>query len=275
MKRAARHHATAQPKGPVLGQHFLSDPVALQSIADAAQLTTQDFVLEIGPGSGTLTTVLAQAAGRVLAIEKDETLWPTLENLRQQHKNVDVVLGDVRRIDVQRMIQEVFGEHPFKVVANIPYYLTNFLIQQLLQLQPLPEMLVLLVQKEVGERLAAQPGEYSVLGLSVQMHCFVEGIFAVPRNLFTPVPAVDSVVIRLTPLARPAVPKALQSQFMTLVKHGFAQRRKTLANNLAGVYRVPKDTIERHLTALALSPMARAQELSIAQWLQLLQKLTK
>lgn len=275
MRRANQHRTSVQPKGPVLGQHFLSDPLALQSIADAAQLTSQDAVLEIGPGSGTLTAVLAQAAGRVLAIEKDETLWPTLEKLRQQHKNVELVLGDVRRIDVQRIVQEVFGQQRFKIVANIPYYLTNFLIQQLLQLRPLPVVLVLLVQKEVGERLAAQPGEYSILGLSVQMYCLVEGVFAVPRTLFTPVPAVDSVVIRLTPLADPAVPEALQSQFMTLVKHGFAQRRKTLANNLAGVYKRPKDEIEGFLTALALSPMARAQELSIAQWLQLLQKLTK
>ncbi len=250
-----------------LGQNFMVDPRALRKVIAAAQLAGSETVLEIGAGVGSLTWWLAQHCARVVAVEIDERLIPALEYALSNESNVEIVAGDILEMDVD----EVLGNGPYSVVANIPYYITSALIRRLMESRRRPECLVLSVQKEVAERIAAGPGEMSLLALSVQVYGEPELRGRIPASAFYPQPKVDSAVLRIAGYPSPRVPQALIEALFVLARAGFGQKRKQLHNALAKNLGKPNETVLEWLSAAGVRPEQRAQELSIDNWLDLAQ----
>jgi 16S rRNA (adenine1518-N6/adenine1519-N6)-dimethyltransferase len=248
-----------------LGQNFLLDEFALQQVVNAAQVTSQDVILEIGPGLGSLTCHLATIAHKVVAVEVDSSLIPVLKNVVDQYSNVKVIEGDILALDpVQLVLQS-----SYIVVANIPYYITSALIRHLLESSLPPRRLVLTVQQEVAKRICALPGEMSLLALSVQVYGHPEIIARIPSGAFYPPPKVDSAILRIDLLPSPLIPAAELDVFFQLIRAGFSQRRKTLRNALAGGLRLAPLVIESMLMDAYINPMRRAETLSISEWRQL------
>lgn len=245
-----------------LGQHWLNDPATLEDICDAAELTPEDTVLEIGPGPGTLTKYLTEQAKQVVAVEFDSALAAALPG-RVPVSNLEVVHHDILTFDLTQLPAD------YKVVANIPYYLTSNLLRVLSESSNPPQTIVLLIQKEVAERVAAKPGQMSLLSVSVQLYYEAKLSVLVPAALFTPPPKVDSQVLVLTRRAMPLFPDLDSKQFFRVVKAGYAARRKTLLNSLAAGLRLGKSEVEQILAEAGLQPMVRPQELSLEQWQQL------
>jgi 16S rRNA (adenine1518-N6/adenine1519-N6)-dimethyltransferase len=250
-----------------LGQNFMVDPRALRKVITAAQLTGGETVLEIGAGVGSLTWRLAHHCARVVAVEIDERLIPALEYALSFESNVEIVAGDILEMDVD----EVLGNGPYSVVANIPYYITSALIRRLMESRRRPECLVLSVQKEVAERIVAGPGEMSLLALSVQVYGEPELRGRIPASAFYPQPKVDSAVLRIAGYPSPRVPQALIEPLFVLARAGFGQKRKQLHNALAKNLGKPNETVLEWLSAAGVRPEQRAQELSIDNWLDLAQ----
>ena len=248
-----------------LGQHWLKDPDVLADIADAAELTDDDTVLEIGPGLGTLTSRLLARAGRVVAVEFDKDLAMKLP-AQFPGKNLEVINQDILQFDTTKLPQD------YKAVANVPYYITSKIIQLLSESPNPPKTMVLLVQKEVAERLAAAPGDYSVLAVAAQVYYRVELAAIVPAELFTPPPKVDSQVVIMHRLDTPLIDSVNRAEFFRLVKAGFSAKRKKLRSSLAGSLRLSKPVVESLLNQAAIDLNARAEDLSIDQWLILLSK---
>ncbi len=218
-----------------------------------------DTVLEVGPGPGTLTAVLANHAGKVVAVEYDQTLALKLA-ARYGGTNVKVVPDDILQFDTSQL------PAGYKVVANIPYYLTSNLLRVLLESANPPSSLTLLVQKEVAERIAAAPGKLSLLAVSVQFYCEVSLGEVVPAHLFTPPPKVDSQVIKLVYRHAPLFNDVDTTQFFRIVKAGFSERRKKLRSSLSGGLQMGKPEAEELLQKAGIDPNSRAQELSLEQW---------
>ncbi|MEJ2563467.1 MAG: 16S rRNA (adenine(1518)-N(6)/adenine(1519)-N(6))-dimethyltransferase RsmA [Anaerolineales bacterium] len=250
-----------------LGQNFMVDPRALRKVIAAAQLTGGETVLEIGAGVGSLTWRLAHHCARVVAVEIDERLIPALEYALSFESNVEIVAGDILEMDVD----EVLGNGPYSVVANIPYYITSALIRRLMESRRRPECLVLSVQKEVAERIVAGPGEMSLLALSVQVYGEPELRGRIPASAFYPQPKVDSAVLRIAGYPSPRVPQALIEPLFVLARAGFGQKRKQLHNALTKNLGKPNETVLEWLSAAGVRPEQRAQELSIDNWLDLAQ----
>lgn len=244
-----------------LGQHWLKDPVILQSICDQANLTTSDLVLEIGPGMGTLTQVLAARAKKVIALEFDPELASYLQ-IKDNLKNVDVINGDILKFDLTKLPKG------YKVVANLPYYITSKIIRLLLESPNPPSVAVLLVQKEVAERLAAQPGQMSILAISAQFYADVTLGPIVTAKKFSPPPKVDSQVVILKHRG-PKFADIDSKNFFHIVKAGFSEKRKTLRNSLSGGLNMPKVEVEQLLQAAQIDPLARAEALSLEDWYRL------
>lgn len=258
IKELFRHYGIA-PKH-YLGQNFLVDEIVLDEIVSAARLAPSDTVVEVGPGLGVLTQELCIRAGKVIAVEKDRTMLDILDVNLQGVKNVKVTNQDVLRMDFAR---EVKGK--YKVVANIPYYLTNHLFQFFLGQANRPQLMVFLVQKEVAERVSAQPGEMSLLAAAVQLDADVEIMAEAGRSSFWPAPKVDSAVIRVTPRAK--FPEVVDRKlFFRILKVAFAARRKQLHNNLANGLGLPPEAVGGWLGSCAIDPKSRAQDLSLDQW---------
>lgn len=249
-----------------LGQHWLNDPATLEDICDAAELTADDTVLEIGPGPGTLTKYLTEQAKQVVAVEFDDRLAVELPR-RVPAENLEVVHQDILSFDLTQLPPN------YKVVANIPYYLTSNLLRVLSESPNAPQTIVLLVQKEVAERVAAKPGQMSLLSVSVQLYYETQLNVVVPAILFTPPPKVDSQVLVLKKRSAPLFPNLDTKQFFKVVKAGYAARRKTLLNSLAGGLRISKPQVEQILAETQLKPTVRPQELSLEQWYALSQVL--
>ena len=302
-----------------LGQHWLKDRLILEAIADSAEITSYDTILEIGPGLGTLTSVLLHRAKEVIAVEFDAELARKLPG-QFPGKNLTVHNEDILKFDlsklprhrasctasdsafspretqgaVQKVLRESIAEEKsavavevgsaissaerqanrcggcgYKVVANVPYYITSKIVQLLMTSTNKPSIAVLLVQKEVAERLAATPGDMSILALSAQVFAEVSLGELVPAEYFTPPPKVDSQVVvmrsRLTPLVAPDQEKA----FFRIVKAGFSAKRKKLRSSLAGGLGIEKSEVENLLKSADISPDARAEDLSIEQWQKL------
>lgn len=247
-----------------LGQNWLKDAETLASIAELAELSPNDTVLEIGPGLGTLTSRLLARAGKVVAVEFDEELARKLPG-QFPGKNLEVIQGDILTFDLSRL------PVGYKVVANIPYYITSKIIRLLMEAENKPNLTVLLTQKEVAERLAAQPGDMSVLGVSAQVAAKVSLGPVVPAALFTPPPKVDSQVVLLQTRLEPLVATSEERIFYQLVKYGFSSRRKKLRSSLAGGLQLTKPEVEQLLAAASISPDARAEDLSIADWKRLVE----
>jgi len=244
------------------GQNFLVDKEALAAIVAAAELTEDDIVLEIGPGLGVLTDELVKHAGKVLAVEADAELAELLE--RRAADNLTVVAADALQYDLSQLPQG------YKVVANLPYYITSPLLRFLLEAENKPASITVLVQKEVAERIVASPGQMSVLACSVQYYGKPELVRLVPAASFYPSPKVDSAVLHITLFGEPVF-EANTKQLFRLIKAGFGEKRKMLRNSLAGGLAITNAQAIELIAAADLRETARAQELSLVEWQRLYQ----
>lgn len=242
-----------------LGQHWLDDEASLLAMCEAARLQEDDVVLEIGPGPGALTRLLTEGAKQVLAVEFDDKLARELPE-RVPADNLEVFSEDILRFDLTRL---PIG---YKVVANIPYYLTSNLIRVLSESSNPPERAVLLLQKEVAERVVAKPGKMSLLSVTAQYYWEAELDRVVPADLFTPPPKVDSQILVMRRLAEPLFPGVDTRTFFRLAKAGFAQRRKTLLNSLSAGLQLSKDRVGAMCGEAGIDPKRRAQTLSLEEW---------
>jgi 16S rRNA (adenine1518-N6/adenine1519-N6)-dimethyltransferase len=246
-----------------LGQHWLRDREVLKHIADCAEIQPTDTVLEIGPGLGTLTSELLRRAEKVTAVEFDANLARKLPG-QFPGKNLEVINGDILDFDLSGL------PAGYKVVANVPYYITSKIVQTLMTAENKPSIAVLLVQKEVAERLAAQPGDMSILAISAQVYAEVSLGDVVGAELFTPPPKVDSQVVILKTRSQPLIVDSNESNFFKIVKAGFSAKRKKLRSSLSGGLGISKADAEKMLTSASISPDSRAEELAIDDWLRLL-----
>lgn len=257
-----------------LGQNFLQDTTALQYIVRAGDVSAGDFVLEIGPGLGSLTRYLAQAAQHVTAVELDRALIPALKSILAPYDNVRIVQGDILTLDPANLIflsEASESDYHYLVIANIPYYITSALIRHLLEADVPPARMVLTLQYEVAQRICASPKDMSLLALSVQVYGDPQIVARIPAGAFYPPPKVDSAVVRVDLHAQPFVPRASLQTFFRLVKAGFSQRRKTLRNALSGGLGWRKDRVEALLHTAGIDAMRRAQSLSLEEWGDLVQ----
>lgn len=245
-----------------LGQHWLHDRTTLASIAKHANLVPRDTVLEIGPGLGTLTSELLRRAGAVMAVEFDETLAQKLPG-QFPGKKLTVIHEDIITFDLNRL------PAGYKVVANVPYYITSKIVQKLMTAQNKPQTVVLLVQKEVAERITAGPGDMSILAVSAQVFADVRLGEVVPAQLFTPPPKVDSAVVVLHTYATPRFGALDEKVFFRVVRAGFSSPRKKLRSSLAGGLGVTKDEVLLLLKQAEINPDARAEQLLVEQWRRL------
>lgn len=248
-----------------LGQHWLKDRNILAQIADSAELTRDDTVLEIGPGLGTLTSELLRRAGRVTAVEYDAELARKLP-AQFPGTNLEVVNQDILTYDLSKL------PAGYKVVANVPYYITSKIVQLLMTAENKPSTVVLLVQKEVAERIAAAPGDMSILALSAQIYAEVSLGVEVPREYFTPPPKVDSRVVVLKIRDKPFIEPSLSPNFFRVVKFGFAGKRKKLRSSMSAGLGMEKSDVEKLLKSVDIDPDDRAEALSIDDWRRLAEK---
>lgn len=245
-----------------LGQHWLKDRYVLEDIAMEAHITPDDTVLEIGPGLGTLTSVLLSQAKNVVSVEFDAALAAKLPG-QFPGKNLEVRNEDILTFDLDTLPKG------YKVVANVPYYITSKIVQKLMTAENKPSIAVLLVQKEVAERLAAEPGDMSILAISARVYAHVSLGSVVPAELFTPPPKVDSQVVVLESRQYPLVVAADEKAFFRMVKIGFAAKRKKLRSSLSAGLGIDKNAVEEKLGVLGIDPNLRAEDLTVTQWLEL------
>lgn len=246
-----------------LGQHWLKDRAVLAGIADDAEIKPSDTVLEIGPGLGTLTSELLRRAAKVVAVEFDPDLAKKLPG-QFPGTNLEVVNEDILSFDLSKL------PAGYKVVANVPYYITSKIVQLLMTAENKPSTTVLLVQKEVAERLAAEPGDMSILAISAQVYARAHLSDVVPAYFFTPPPKVDSQVVVLETRPYPLVKPEDEKAFFRVVKAGFSAKRKKLRSSLSGGLGITKKELEELLKKADISPDVRAEDLSIADWKRLL-----
>ena len=255
------------------GQNFLIDTHVLDKIIGAAQIGPDDFVLEIGPGIGTMTQYLAEAAREVIAVEIDTKLIPILQDTLKEYDNVTVLKEDILKVDIRKIAEEKNGGKPIKVVANLPYYITTPIIMGLFESEVPLDSITVMVQKEVADRMQVGPGtkDYGALSLAVQYYAEPYIVANVPPNCFIPRPAVGSAVIRLTRYQEKPV-KVNDASFMfKIIRASFNQRRKTLQNGLynSSELRIPKEKTVAALEEMGLTPTIRGEKLSLEEFAQL------
>ena len=251
-----------------LGQNFLIDGSVLDQIAEGAELSKDDVVLEVGPGIGVLTQVLCERAGQVVTVEIDRGLLPVLEETLSDYDNVEVVFGDILKLNLPQLFEEKFQGKEVKVVANLPYYITTPIIMNFFE-QKLPvERIVVMVQKEVGDRMQAVPSTkaYGTLSIAVQYYAEARIVTTVPSGAFFPSPNVDSAVIALVRRDRPAVDVKDEELFFRVVKAAFAQRRKVLPNTLSSTMGIEKGLLREALAMAEIDPMRRGESLSLTEF---------
>lgn len=261
------------------GQNFLIDPHVLDKIVDAAQITKDDFVLEIGPGIGTLTQYLCEHARQVLAVEIDDKLIPILKETLQPYENVEVLHGDILKQDIQQIADTYNDGKPIKVVANLPYYITTPIIMELFESHvPLANVTVM-VQKEVADRMKAEPGtkDYGALSLAVQYYAKPYIAAFVPPNCFMPRPNVGSAVIRLDCLARVPVEVHNEKLMFRLIRASFNQRRKTLQNGIANSAELSftKEQAARAIEQAGFDVRIRGEKLGLEEFARLADELER
>lgn len=274
-----------------LGQNFLRDKKVLEKIITAADLKSDDFVIEIGPGEGVLTEELAKYAGKVVTVELDSNLVQVLRNKFSNNKNVEIINADILKVNLSELLPHptsknesplsqiwergLGGEGNYKVIANIPYYITSPIIRLFLEADCPPSEMLLMVQKEVAERIVAKPGKMSILAVATQYYAESELLFTVSKNAFFPVPKVDSCVIKIVPYPYPhpsPLPEGereFRKKFFRVVRAGFSAKRKVLINNLANSFHLDKKEVEKKLKIAGINPTARAQELDMDEWKKL------
>lgn len=275
--------------GANLGQHFLNDEKALAAIVAAGNLSASDTVLEVGPGEGALTAPLLETGAKLVTVEKDPALVEKLKITFQpeiKSGQLEVFQSDIRDLNISNKLPAKSSASParfdeasarraggYKLVANIPYYLTGQLIQETLASKHQPEKVVLLIQKEVAERIVADDGKESILSLSVKVFGTPRIVQAVLAASFTPPPKVDSAILEISDISRNFFKEIHEEEFFALIKRGFGHKRKTLANNLATDPRFDKKQAEAALTDCSLVPNIRAERLTLENWRCLYKKL--
>lgn len=256
-----------------LGQHFLIDQDTLSAIIDAAELKPNDTVLEIGPGLGTLTKALSVCASKIIAVEKDMDMIKIFQAINSNLTNVQIVRGNILMLN-----NSFFKEYlpkSYKVVANLPYYLTSAILRFFLQSSHRPAMMVLMVQKEVGERIIATSPNANVLGLAVQFYGIPEIMAKVPNTHFWPIPKVDSAILRITSHSKARYHVDNEDELFKVIKAGFGEKRKKLHNSLTGGLKLPHDIVKKILVQSKIDIDRRAQTLTIPEWIRLYQNLKK
>ena len=265
-----RYGFTFQKK---FGQNFLIDSNILEEIVEAAGITKTDYVLEIGPGIGTMTQYLAQAARAVTAVEIDDKLIPILENTLEEFPNAEIIHGDILKLDLNRLVEEKNNGNPIKVVANLPYYITTPIIMELFESRVPMESITIMVQKEVADRMQTGPGskDYGALSLAVQYYSEPEIVAEVPPSCFMPQPKVGSAVIRLTRHRKPPVEVSDEKLLFAVIRASFNQRRKTLANGLknAPELHFTKEQAETAIRNIGKPLTIRGEALTLQEFAQL------
>ena len=252
------------------GQNFLIDSNVLDGIVDAAGVTKEDCVLEIGPGIGSLTQYLAEAAGSVVAVEIDKSLIPVLADTLSEYDNVTVINEDVLKVDISDLVEKYNSGKPIKVVANLPYYITTPIIMELFESGAPIESVTVMVQKEVADRMVMGPGskDYGSLSLAVGYYAQAEPVMDVPPSSFIPQPGVGSAVVRLSRFSKPPVKVSDEKYMFEIIRTAFNQRRKTLSNALSNnpVLKVSRAQVQEALVGMGLNEMARGETLSLEQF---------
>jgi 16S rRNA (adenine1518-N6/adenine1519-N6)-dimethyltransferase len=245
-----------------LGQNFLITPVHNLKIINSAGLLGNEIVLEIGPGLGSLTQLLAKRAKKIIAVELDSTLIPPLREILSGYTNVEIIQGDILKKDLSNLIPE----SNYVVIANIPYYITSKLIRKLLEAPNRPNRIILTVQHEVAQRICATPPDMNLLGLSVQVYGKPNFVGKIPAGAFYPIPKVDSGIIRIDILNSPRILPEIIDIFFKLIKAGFNQKRKNLRNSLSSGLSLSKLEMEEILLRAGIDPTRRPQTLNINEW---------
>ncbi len=265
-----RHHMSAKKK---FGQNFLIDSSVLEGIVEAADVTKQDFVLEIGPGIGTLTQYLAEAARAVVAVEIDTSLLPVLDDTLSEYGNVTVINKDVLKVDIGELAREYNGGEPIKVVANLPYYITTPIIMKLFESGAPIESITVMVQQEVAQRMAAEPGnkDYGSLSLAVSFYSEARQVMEVPPSSFIPQPQVASAVVNLKRYDKPRVMVGDEKYLFEIIRTSFNQRRKTIANSISNNPHlgVSREQVQNALIKMGIDERARGEILSLEQFSEL------
>jgi len=264
VKRLLRQSGLKAKKG--LGQHFLIDEKALETIVIAAELSPEDIVIEVGPGLGVLTIELARRAGKVIAVELDTKLASLLKRRLASLPNVNIVNADILKVSPSQLLG---GENNYKVVANLPYYVTSPILRYFVEASPKPSLMVVMVQKEVGIAIAASPGKMSLLAISLQVYSKPKIISYVSTQSFYPPPKVDSAIVRFDLFPEPAVKIADIDGFFKVVRCGFSSPRKQLRNSLAHGLEVKPAEVGLLLEKARIEPQRRAETLSLEEWARL------
>ena len=263
-----KYHFTFQKK---FGQNFLIDTHVLDKIIRSAEITKEDMVLEIGPGIGTMTQYLAEAAGKVVTVEIDRNLIPILSETLKDYDNVRIINEDVLKVDIRKLAEEENGGRPIKVVANLPYYITTPIIMGLFENQVPVESITVMVQKEVAQRMQTGPGskDYGALSLAVQYYADPYIVANVPPNCFMPRPKVGSAVIRLTRHAVPPVEVEDEKLMFSVIRAAFNQRRKTLYNGLKNSGEFEEEIIREAIKQLGKGANVRGEALTLEEFARL------
>lgn len=255
-----------------LGQNFLTDPVALERILDAADLSPDDTVIEVGAGLGTLTRPLAEQAGLILAIELDDRLVEILRKQLADLSNVQIIHGDILKMSGLGL-----SNLGYKVVANLPYYITSMVLRRFLSREPRPELMVITVQREVAERIVAKPGGMSLLAVSIQFYSQPQIVARIPAGAFYPQPKVGSAVLRIDVGQQPTVPLSEgtdESIFFRVARAGFKQKRKMLRNSLSAGLALSPTRVEEVLAQAGIDPRRRAETLALQEWADIAEAVT-
>ncbi len=265
----AKYNMSAKKK---FGQNFLIDSHVLEGIVEAAGITEDDLVLEVGPGIGSLTQYLCEAAGKVVAVEIDRTLLPVLDDTLSEYSNVTVINEDILKVDLDQIILQN-GGRPIKVVANLPYYITTPIIMKLFESGASIESITVMVQKEVADRMAAGPGnkDYGALSLAVGFYAKARTVMDVPPSSFIPQPGVGSAVVNLTRYEEPRVKVNDEKYLFEMIRTSFNQRRKTLSNSLSNnpSLGVSRQEVGDALTKMGMDEKARGEILTLEQFAEL------
>lgn len=268
----AQHKAGFSKK---LGQNFLTDYNVIQEIVEGAEISEEDYVIEIGPGIGVLTVACADYAGFVSAVEIDKKLIPILSKTVQEYDNVEIINEDILKTDIDKLCIEAREKHDnlkrVKIVGNLPYYITTPIIMKLLESGVPAESITIMMQKEVADRLTAQPGRkaYGAITVAVQYYCTIDTIVQVPAEAFVPKPKVDSTVLRLNIRKEKPVELKDEKLFFEVIKAGFSQRRKTLLNCLTGFMGKSKEEMSDFLMGIEIDSARRAETLSIKEFAEI------
>lgn len=284
MDRLSSHQATKEVVqkhnfkfSKSLGQNFLIDTNVIDRILEGARVKEGDYVIEVGPGIGTLTKEMGRSAEKVVAIEIDKTLIPILEETLVDFPNIEVINQDILKVNVQELVKEKLNGGPVKLVANLPYYITTPIVMKFLEEDIPVTDIVVMVQKEVADRMNAKPNtkDYGALSVAVQYYCDTEIVAKAPRHMFVPQPNVDSIVIGLHVRDEKKYVVDNEDIFFKTVKASFGQRRKTLLNSLGGLGFLSKDQIKEALKAANIDEKRRGETLSIDEFANLSNEINK